>query len=121
MIKLKDLLIEVADPVLNEPSAQNLAKTLQAGLNAPYVEAYVSMLGGKHRPSVMVRLSLDPKNEWAGGIYHNSRIAMFDISHDGAIDQFTVGHTVKPKFRKARFKTPEEVLKKLNDWIAKAI
>lgn len=126
MIKLKDLLTEAtAEPVLDESGAQVLAKRMQGEIKAPYVEASVSTLGGKDRPSVMLRVSLDPRNTWASGIYHNSRGAMFDIDYKGSIEQHYLSLHPEPrpwtKFRKARYKTHDEAIKKINDWIAKAI
>ena len=124
MIKLKDLLTE-AVAVLDETGAQVLAKRMQSEIKAPYVEPSVSTLGGKHRPSVMLRVSLDPRNTWANGIYHNSRGAGFDIDYTGSIEQhyLTLHPEPRPwsKFRKARYKTHDEAIKKINDWIAKVI
>ena len=121
MIKLKDLLIEVADPILDEAGAQVLAQRMAKEINAPFVQVSVSTLGGKHRPSVMLKISLDPQDTWQGAIFHNSRFSNWSISHIGEIEQFTISHTVKPKFRKARFKTHDEVIKKINAWIEKAV
>lgn len=119
MIKLKDLLTE--QTILDEPGAQRLAQRMAKEIKAPFVQVSVSTLGGKHRPTVMLKLSLDPQNTWPSAIFHNSRFANFSVGHDGAIEQFTISHTVKPKFRKARYKTHDEAIKKINAWIDKAI
>lgn len=123
MIKLKDLLAEVI--ILDEPGAQVLAQRMNKEINAPYVNASVSSLGGKERPSVMLQISLDPKNTWTGGIYHNSRGAMFDIDYMGTIDQhyLSLHPESRPwsKFRKAKYKTHDEAIKKINTWIAKVL
>lgn len=126
MIKLKDLLAEaVAEAVLDEAGAQVLAKRMRSEIKAPYVEPSVSILGGKHRPSVMLRVSLDPRNTWANGIYHNSRGSMWDIDYKGVLEQHYLSLHPEPrpwsKFRKARYKTHDEAIKKINDWIAKVI
>ncbi len=127
MIKLKDLLKEVVgtEHTLDEPGAQELAKRMNKEITAPYVEASVSTLGGKVRPSVMLRISLDPRNTWTGGIYHNSRGAMFDIDHVGSIEQHYLSMHPEPrpwtKFRKAKYKTHDDAIKKINAWVAKAL
>lgn len=114
MIKLKDLLFEA---VMDISMAEELAKRVKREINAPYVGAQVSTLGGQHRPAVMMTVSLDDKSDWANGILHNSRYMMFDIGHDGVIDQHNIAHTISKRFRKTRFKTPDEVIKKINLYI----
>jgi len=114
MIKLKNLLFEA---VLDVAAAEELAARVKKEIQAPYVSARVSTLGGQHRPAVMMTVSLDDKSEWTNGILHNSRFMMFDIGHDGVIDQHSIGHKVSKKFRKSRFKTPDEVIKKINIYI----
>ena len=65
----------------------------------------------------MVAISLDEKSTWVNNIYENSRYMRFDISYDGVIKQFTVSHKVGKKFRKSRFKTPDEAIRKINTYI----
>jgi len=126
IIKLKDLLTE-AEAILDEPGAQVLAQRMSKEIRAPYVEPSVSTLGGKHRPSVMLRVSLDPRNTWANGIYHNSRGAMWHVHYDGVLEQHYYSMYPEPRpykvkaMRKTKFKTHDEAIKKINDWIAKAI
>ncbi len=123
MIKLKDLLTEII--VLDEPGAQVLAQRMNKEIKAPYVNASVSNLGGKERPSVMLQISLDPRNTWTGGIYHNSRGAMWDIDYMGSIEQHYMSLHPEPRpwanFRKSKYKTHDEAIKKINTWIAKVL
>lgn len=136
MIKLKDLLegkyytiggSEKSNPnaVLDEEGAQELAKRMNKEIKAPYVEASVSSLGGKTQPSVMLRVSLDPRNTWTGGIYHNSRGSMWDIDYLGSMEQHYLSLHPEPrpwtKFRKAKYKTHDEAIKKINAYIAKVL
>ena len=114
MIKLKDLLFEA---VMDVSMAEELAKRVKREIKAPYVGARVSTLGGQHRPAVMMTVSLDDKSDWTNGILHNSRYMMFDIAHDGVIDQHALGPNIPKKFRKSRFKTSDEVIKKINLYI----
>lgn len=115
MIKLKDLLLE--DTVMDLDAADTLASRIKKEIDAPYVNAKISTLGGKHRPAVMVTISLDPKDQWESNILQNSRWMMFSIDHDGVINQHARDRAV-PNFRKARFKTPDEVIQKINRYLA---
>ena len=114
MIKLKNLLLEAV--VMDMVMAEELATRIQKEVKVPFIQASVSTLGGKERPSVMVRLSLDPKREWENGIYQNSRYAQFHFDYEGTIEQFST-YGLSKKFRKARFKTATEAIKKLNTYI----
>ncbi len=115
MIRLKDLLFEAV--AMDLPAAQKLAKRISKEVNAPIVYAYVSTLGSQAKPSVMVRVSLDEKNTWPNKIYENSRYTMWHISYDGVIEQHNKSHKIPKKFRKTRFTTADEVIKKLNIYI----
>jgi hypothetical protein len=115
MIKLKDLLLE--DAVMDFDAADALASKIKKEIDAPYVNAKISTLGGRSRPSVMVSISLDPRDEWENKIFQNSRWMMFAINYDGVINQHARDRAV-PNFRKARFKTPDEVIKKINRYLA---
>jgi len=114
MIKLKTLLTE--DTVMDKDQAEELKSKLNNQLDAPFVQASVSTLGGQHRPTVMLKVSLEPKNEWQNGIYQNSNYSQFQITHDGNIEQFSSWGMSK-KFRKAKFKTIDDALKKINDYL----
>lgn len=114
MIKLKDLLLE--DTVMDLDTAETLASRIKKEIDAPYVGAKISTLGGKHRPSVMVSISLDPREKWDNNIFQNSRWMMFAITNDGIINQHGRAHEVK-NFRKTRFKTPDEVIHKINRYL----
>lgn len=115
MIKLKDLLLE--DTVMDLDAADTLASRIKKEIDAPYVNTKISTLGGKHRPSIMVSISLDPRENWNSKIFENSRYMRFHIAHDGTIDQHARAREVK-NFRKARFKTPDEVIQKINRYLA---
>jgi hypothetical protein len=120
MIRLKDLLVEaVTEPAMTKAEADKLAERLRREINAPHATAQVSTLGGAHRPSVLLSVSLDPKNEWPYHIYQNSRYSQFHIMYDGTIEQFSRTHKITTKFRKARFKKPDEVVSKINTYLDK--
>lgn len=97
--------------------AQNLLELVRTKLDAPWVGAYVSTLGGKDRPTVMLRISLDPKTTWINGILENSRYAMFSFDYPNQKIQLFSGHGTA-KFRKCSFKSNEDALKKIQLWIS---
>lgn len=70
-----------------------------------------SSLGG--HTSTFVHLSLDYKDEWVNGIFHNSRYAIFSIS-DGKVELISKGLGM-PKFRKSKadneLKAAEKIVK----------
>jgi len=91
-------------------SAEKVRQELKAGLKKPYVKAYVSTLGGKERPAVMLTVSLDPKESWTNGILENSRYGKFDIDHTGRVEQISGSL----KFRSTKVKSVEHLVSLLN-------
>lgn len=89
--------------------------TLQKSLEAifPYVCVTRSTLGGEIHASLIITVSMDPKNEWINGILHNSRYSMFSVDA-GKIERFSGYGT--PKLRKSNVKTMSDVTQKLTDW-----
>jgi hypothetical protein len=82
----------------------------------PYYFIERSTLGGEENASLIVKVSLDPKEQWINGIYHNSRYAMFHIGA-GKIEQFNRSET--EKFRKCNAKSIEEAANKIIAWNSK--
>jgi len=83
----------------------------------PYVHFDVSSLGGS--VSKFIKISLDKKEDWIYGIYHNSRYAIFCISY-GKMEIISK-HFNMPKFRKCTVKNDEDVNDKLNKYYMKSI
>lgn len=84
-----------------------------------YVSGYVSTLGGSHRPSVLLTISLDSKEDWPHGILNNSRYAKFMIDYDGTMEMLS--HHGVAKFRKARVSDAGQVVQKLVRWVEKSL
>lgn len=95
------------------------AKKIEKEINAPVVETSISTLGGKDRSSIMISISLDPKNEWPNNIFQNSRYMQFSLDYEGILEQFTKSYKIEKKFRKARPKSIEDAIKKINNYISK--
>jgi hypothetical protein len=98
--------------VISAKEAKLIAKALKYDIKAPYVNAYVSTLGGSHRSSVLFTISLDPKSEWTNDILENSRYAKFHLQYDGTIEMHSGGRGFK-KLRKTKTKSYEHLLEKI--------
>jgi hypothetical protein len=85
----------------------------------PYINGYVSTLGGESRSSIMLTVSLQPKEQWKYGIMENSAYAHISIGHDGAMEMFS--GCIKPKLRKTHVSGINEVIIKLHVWAEKAL
>ena len=99
------------------PSVEDKAKLVEL-LEEIFPHCYVerSTLGGEENASLIVKVSLDPKEEWINGIYHNSRYAMFHIGK-GKIEQFSRSKT--EKFRKCNANSIEVAANKIIAWSSK--
>ena len=88
MIKLKDLLKEAKEPLWNKDTVKDALRQIKKGLKVPYADGLD--LGALSRrdeyPSIVGKVSLDPKNKWPHGILQNSRWALVHIDADGTVD-----------------------------------
>ncbi len=100
-------------------NVKDVVAKLNSDIDAPVVSAKYSTLGGERNVSILVALSLDPKESWSNGIYENSRYMRFHINTDGVIEQFRKAHTINDKFRKIRVKTIDQLISKINDYLKK--
>jgi hypothetical protein len=80
----------------------------------PYVDVTFSTLGGTAKASILIRLSMDPKEEWANNIFHNSRYAHFSLHPGSKLEQFSRSRT--SKFRKCTIKSVEHAAEKIIKW-----
>jgi hypothetical protein len=90
-------------------------QVLNKSLIAPYVNTTYSTLGGVSNISIMISISLDSKEKWAGGILQNSRYAMFHLANNGRLEMFS-GNTPK-KMRRSMVSSIEEAIKKINKYL----
>lgn len=77
----------------------------------PYVNGYLSTLGGPKHTSVMLTVSFEPKSAWANGILQNSKYAIFDI--EDKIKHFSGG---APLFIARKFKSVDVTIQKITEW-----
>jgi hypothetical protein len=92
-------------------AVQNQISALDSLQEIKYISFDESNLGGNS--SYFIRLSLDKKQDWANGIFHNSRYAIFSISpREGKIELLSKGAQM-PKFRKSNIKNEANVANKI--------
>lgn len=100
------------EQIFTAETVQEKIKEIKAGLNFPYIGIYASELGGKENVSIMLSISLDSPETWANQIFENSRFGSFDISNNGAVENFTAcGFS---KVRKFTGKSISDIINKLN-------
>ena len=102
--------------VFDAEGADDLVALIMARVDAPFVKAYKSTLGGASRVSVLISISLDPREAWKNGIYENSRYLKLHVLNSGEIELISTNGLAK-KFRKTRFKAAGEVVAKINKYL----
>lgn len=80
-----------------------------------YVEK--STLGGVNNASLFVKASLQSKNDWDGGIFHNSQYAIFSLHADNKLTLISSGLNM-PKFRKCKVKSLKHAAEKIVAYFA---
>jgi len=104
------------------PKMQAICKATTEALQAPWLQIRTD---DNICSSVTIKGSLEPKSEWQGGIWHNSRYFMFFISPEKGKRYYEDGDKVTAelhnchgvnKFRKYT-STPENVIAKIQTWI----
>ena len=110
----------IREHLFNADNARMIvADRFNSEIKAPYIQTDISTLGGKENASVMMTVSLDPKESWNNGIMENSRYAKFMIERDGRIEAFTQSYKLANKFRSAKVKSISDAITKINNWVDK--
>ena len=78
----------------------------------------VSTLGGT--ASIMWRFTFDKESDWTNKIVQNGLLVNFRIEPDGTIELFNKSHKVRTKFRTAKYKDVNGMVKKIQTYIDKA-
>jgi hypothetical protein len=94
--------------------ADAAAEKIQKSIKAPFVFVKVDRLGGS--PSIAIKVSLQPKEEWNNKIFHNSPHSIWMYDNRG-LQQLTKDHKISKKFRKANPKSVDDAIKKINKWL----
>jgi 3'-phosphoadenosine 5'-phosphosulfate sulfotransferase len=116
----KDLVAE--GPIFTMETANDAAEKMKAALAkvVPFVNVKVSSLGGPTHVTLMLVVSLDPREQWNNNILENSRYFRMSISAEGVVEQFTKDYHIKEKFRKTRVKDVDGAIRKIEEYIKKA-
>lgn len=104
------------------PKMQAICEAAREALQAPWLQIRTD---DNLCSSVTIKGSLEPKSEWQGGIWHNSRYFMFFINPEKDKRYYEDGGKVSVKLHAGRevnkFRkytaTPEKVIAKLKTWI----
>ena len=84
-----------------------------------FMRGQVSTLGGPERPTIMLVVSLQDKQEWKYGILENSPYAKISIDHKGVMEMFS--GCLIPKLRKTKVKSTHDAIVKLHIWAEKTL
>jgi late competence protein required for DNA uptake (superfamily II DNA/RNA helicase) len=119
---LKEVKVKSKEPLFDYESADEVMRKMEKKINAPYISIQKSAFSryAREKMSIIITLSLDPKEKWTNKILHNSRYLMWYIDRYGTIELFNKGFTIKTKFRKQGAKSVDEIIKKINTYIDKA-
>lgn len=96
----------------------NAVEQLQTDITAPFVKVSKSTLGGINRATVMIIISLQPKEEWPSGILQNSDYAHISLQMDtGKLEMFS--GSIRPAMRKTTCPDVLTAVYAINRWISK--
>jgi len=98
--------------LFNTETAQSIVDKIKTEINCPFVSAKISTLGGPDNVSIMVAISIEPKNTWKNGILENSFYRRFHISNDGTIENFV--NSRMTYIRKFTAKSVDDLIIRLN-------
>ena len=133
-VKAEHVIPVISEAVdLNSDTVEDFVKELKKRIKVPWMSVQHSDLGsfndlryrGPDDPlgpvwsgnmHVIIKLSLDPKNEWTNGILQNSDWQMISIEQKSGKISSDYGTF---KFRKTNFKNSADAIKKINTWVAK--
>jgi len=104
-------------PLITEKNVKELCQQVKQGLNAPTTSISYSSLGGPNRISILGAVSLEPKEKWIHNIFENSQNFKFHLQFNGILEIIS-SYKMPVKLRKSTCKTVEDVIAKLNKYIA---
>jgi hypothetical protein len=115
---------ERGEPVFDHTNAEEFAARLRTELKgAEHINVKTSSLGGAQNVSILILAIFDPKPTWVNGIMENSRYMRFHLFQPNIIEQFQMNYKIRDagvkKFRKARVKSQDDAIKKLNAYFKK--
>lgn len=97
--------------LFNIQNAQEKAEYLKSAITTPFVECSYMQGADEDRVSLMLTISIEPKNQWNGGALENSKYAKIHISKTGEVEKFS-GNL--PRFKKRTCFSVEEIATIIN-------
>ncbi len=107
---------DMPKPNSTTPRTEEEMNLILNGLNIPYKKGSIGKLGGENRACMSLWFSLDPKEEWSNGIYHNSCYFIFMYDCYGKLELISSGSRLK-KFRKCSPSSAQNALKRLQTYL----
>lgn len=115
--KINGLLYEEeVSSLFDSETADGVVDKLKAELKVPFAKVYKSELGGKENVSILMKISLDPKEKWENGIIQNSRYGDFHLNRNGNLEMFSGELNRIKMFRRRKVKSVDEVIRVLNTY-----
>ena len=104
--------------LFNIDNIQDVKKKLFDNIDFDYKYIQHSTLGGKENIAILINVSKDKRENWYNDIYQNSNFANFYLDNKGNLELFSK-HYQMPKFRKAKNKSINDVILKLEKYFTK--
>ena len=104
--------MKVKNSLFNSETVQSIVERLKAEIVSPFVNGYVSTLGGKDNASILIAISTETKEQWTNGIFENSPYRRFHIDNDGTVKNFTSSQL--SHVRKFTAKSVDDLISRLN-------
>jgi hypothetical protein len=106
--------------IFDYESVKDKRQEILDAIQAEYKGITISTLGGIENTSIILHLSLDKKDTWQNGIFHNSRYFIIHISKNGIVENFSCGNRAN-KLRKKTVKSLQQAIEYINKGINKEI
>jgi DNA-directed RNA polymerase subunit RPC12/RpoP len=123
-LSLKDREFKAEKPaepsgVVSMDTVKEDVKKMQEKINAPWVHVQSSDLGGAKNVSIIIKASMQKKEEWHNNILQNSPYTMFHLLTGGVLEQFQRSPDLDKlgAFRKTKVKSVVEAIQKINSYL----
>ena len=110
---------EVVDnKIFTIDNIQDAMHELKDGIiKLPVVNINYSTLGGAKNVSMIIIITFDEKSTWGNNIFENSKYIKFSFHNDGELNLIVKQYTIENKFRKAKCKSIQDAIAKINKYI----
>lgn len=98
--------------LFNKDTIDKTIKELETQLTVPFKEITKGILSTEGIQRLIIKLSLTPKSSWEE--FKNSKYMVFYLDSDGTMDLLTTSPDIKLIFKSKKYKTIQQVIRKLN-------